>query len=243
MGTIALRYGINLSDLVAANPDVNPRAMSVGAILVIPAAPAGGVEKTPAPAAVEVSLEAPSCQVSSSGGVWCLAMVKNIQPYPVENVSVRWRLIGSDGETDPVVANTPLDRLLPGDALPVVVMFAPPLPAGWQPVYSLEAALPGQENDPRYLPVAVDKVEVDIAPGGASARVQGKILLAAAEEIEASIIRVAVTSYDDAGHPIGIRLWEGKGTINSQQGLGFDTFVYSVGGKIARVEVNAEARR
>jgi len=37
MWTIAQKFGIRLADLRAANPDVDPRAMRVGTVLVIPA--------------------------------------------------------------------------------------------------------------------------------------------------------------------------------------------------------------
>jgi LysM repeat protein len=36
MWAIALDYGISLADLQAANPDVDPRAMPVGTVLIIP---------------------------------------------------------------------------------------------------------------------------------------------------------------------------------------------------------------
>ncbi|MDA8238002.1 MAG: LysM peptidoglycan-binding domain-containing protein [Chloroflexi bacterium] len=36
MWAIAQRYGVSLADLKAANPDVDPRAMRIGTVLVIP---------------------------------------------------------------------------------------------------------------------------------------------------------------------------------------------------------------
>jgi LysM repeat protein len=36
MWAIAIRFGVSLADLKAANPDVDPRAMRVGTVLVIP---------------------------------------------------------------------------------------------------------------------------------------------------------------------------------------------------------------
>jgi LysM repeat protein len=36
MWAIALEYGISLADLRAANPDVDPRTMRIGTVLVIP---------------------------------------------------------------------------------------------------------------------------------------------------------------------------------------------------------------
>ncbi len=36
MWAIALEYGISLADLRAANPDVDPRTMAIGTVLVIP---------------------------------------------------------------------------------------------------------------------------------------------------------------------------------------------------------------
>ena len=36
MWEIAVAYGISLADLRAANPDVDPRTMRIGTVLVIP---------------------------------------------------------------------------------------------------------------------------------------------------------------------------------------------------------------
>ena len=52
MGGIAYRFGVTVADLIAANPKVNPRAMSVGTVLIIPAtghAPAAAATAEAAP--------------------------------------------------------------------------------------------------------------------------------------------------------------------------------------------------
>lgn len=48
MFSIALYYGITLDELKAANPEVNPNAMSLGTVLLIPVTPtAPSSQRTP----------------------------------------------------------------------------------------------------------------------------------------------------------------------------------------------------
>ena len=74
MSSIALEFGVSLDELVAANPDVSPNAMSVGTVLQIPSNPAGasGVS-TPSP--VPASIEQISCHPTVDGGMWCFVLV------------------------------------------------------------------------------------------------------------------------------------------------------------------------
>ena len=78
MFSIALYYGITLDELKAANPEVNPNAMSLGTVLLIPVTPtAPSSQRTPAsgltPAAADgsvVIMGEPVCYPEPLGGVY-----------------------------------------------------------------------------------------------------------------------------------------------------------------------------
>lgn len=63
---LAFRYGVKLEDLKAANPGVDPNAMSVGMQLVIPI---GGEipEVLPTPTAMPLEAKQPRCYQAGDG--------------------------------------------------------------------------------------------------------------------------------------------------------------------------------
>ena len=70
MLAIALRYGITLEELLAANPDLNPRALSVGTELIIPSGDA--VPSLPVTATPISIITRPADCYSAGDGVSCL---------------------------------------------------------------------------------------------------------------------------------------------------------------------------
>jgi hypothetical protein len=71
MGGIAFLYGISIQALMDANPDVDPRIMSVGTQLLIPAAAESASGVVPSPTPVGVLLGNPNCLRGLDEGVWC----------------------------------------------------------------------------------------------------------------------------------------------------------------------------
>ncbi len=165
---IAWRYRVSVEDLMAANPDVNPNMMSVGAKLVIPASllPEPSSEPpTPTPMPVEVGQL--HCARSEEGGVWCFLPVHNAQDVPLENISAVFRL--ADTEAKSILPKTgflPLDLLPPGATLPLVVYYPPPLPEPFQASAEVITGLPNPVGDGRYEDTQVENLTVDIPEGG-----------------------------------------------------------------------------
>jgi len=97
---VALRYGISLDELKAANPTVIPNMMSVGTVLTIPITPtppATGTNpelpvQTPDPFSPLQMAMAPICYQDALGGAYCFAQLENTSESPVENPSVRFTL-------------------------------------------------------------------------------------------------------------------------------------------------------
>jgi LysM repeat protein len=125
---LALRYGVKLEDLKAANPGVNPNAMSVGSKLVIPI---NGivVESVPTPTAMPVHASQPVCIETGDGSTWCIVAIRNVTESSLENLSAWIGLYYPQGENIvSQVAYAPLDILKPGETMPLMAYFPAPLP-------------------------------------------------------------------------------------------------------------------
>jgi LysM repeat protein len=258
---IALQYGINLEDLQAANPDIDPRFLSIGTQMIIPIG-----EEIPAilptPTPETVNWFDPLCYLTGEGGAWCFLLVENENLYAVENVSARIGLFTEEGESiTGKIAITPLNQISPGSRMPVVVFFPPPLPLGIIPRGDLLTALKVQPDDTRYLTASVSIHEVEIqSPDRNKATVTGEIQIQDISISPSSIWLVAV-AYDEEEHVVGVRKLEAD--ANNLENLGsssgnettmldnlsspeypipFEISVYSLDSPIERVEVLVEMK-
>jgi len=239
---IAARYNITLDELLAANPEVNPYLLSVGAELIIPLSEGeGGVASLGFPTPLPIEESEPNCFATSSGGLWCIWSVRNDHTTPVENLSAVVNLFGFRGEkVSSKKASAPLNVLWPGDEMPLITFFDPPVPS-WVEVQglltnSIEVAVDGK----RYLPGQVNSLQVQIAENGLSANVGGVVSLQG-EGGSASEIWVALVAYDAKGTVIGSRRWEG-GALNPGENVTFFSLIYSLGPPIDQVKALVEAR-
>ena len=240
LGSIALKFGVSINDLQAANPEISPNSMSVGQVLQIPSNPENpSGEPTPQPAPFRV--EQTACHPSTDGGMWCFVLAHNASATALENVSAQVTLIDANGNQ---VASQPalliLNILPPNTSLPMTVFFDAPIPANATPQVQVLTAIQLQANDARYLPASAQNILVQVDWNGHSAQVSGQIFLPAESKAVASVW-VAATAYDELGQVVGVRRWEG-GEIPPGTSLPFTMTVSSLGGEIARVEVVVEAR-
>lgn len=259
LGGIAYLYHVTVADIMAANPTVDPHAMSVGTELVIPAsktpqaqAAGTGTPNAAAPTPIPVTLGAAVCSRSLDGGIWCFQSVHNTQGFAVESVSARLRISGAalgqptEQTTIEQIAFLPLDVLPDGVTLALSAYFPPeqaaaisgPLQVGSE----LLNALPNP-NDGRYLPARVEQTQVRIAPDSLAAEIETEIRLEA-QNASAKRVWVAATAYDAQGNVVGTRRWENDNAhrLESGQALKITFSIYSVSGKIARVDLVPEAR-
>jgi hypothetical protein len=212
-----------------------------GQVLVIPGQQ--GFTPTlepPTPTPLPVENSTPTCLADAVGGAWCFLLVHNPLDSNLENLRAVLELTDSTGQVVATVTANGLLNLLPGGAsLPLaayVPQVSPPLQAR---VLELHA-LPVPANDTRYLPVRLEDADIQIASDGLSASVQGQILLEG--ETPAGLVWAALTAYDATGNVIGVRRWESSASIPPGVAGLLDGRVYSMGGKIVRVEVLLEAR-
>jgi hypothetical protein len=247
---IALRFGVSLEDLLAANPEVDPRFLSVDTKLIIPLKEEeSAVLMTPTPP--PVGLASPDCYRTADAGAWCFLLVENTQPYALENVSAWIRLYNSEG--DNIVEEmgiTPLNLLPAGESMPVVVFFSPPVPEDFSAYADRLTAMAVSKKDQRYLNASVTVDQVEIDPTGLQAQVLGIIELPK-KSAPANLLWLAGVAYDAGEHVVGVRKWEAAGNedgdnpayaLNSGESLPFEIEVYSLGAEINRVGVLVEAR-
>jgi len=239
---IALRYGVPLDELMAANPEVDPRWMSIGAVLVIPAAqhtPTPDPNHPPQPTPVSLQVQPPDCYPSGEGGLWCFARIENKQDFSVEGVAVNLRLFDREsGQILEQSAYPPLNLLPPGGFLPLAGYFAAPAPRSFDATVELTSALPVPPESGRYIGVTPVDIRVDIAADGLSARVSGALGLPGGD-VPARLVYVAAVAFDDAGRIVGLRRWE-SGEFAPGGSQPFELRVYTAGPPIASVSVLAE---
>ena len=241
MSSIALKFGVSIDDLQAANPEISPNAMSVGQVLNIPSNPdnpSGEPTPTPAPFTVQ-QIE---CYPTADKGMWCFVLVHNDFSDFMENVSAQVTLVDANNATlASQTALLPLNILPPDTSLPLAVFFPPEIPLDVKPQVQVLTAIRLLPDDERYLPATINNTLVEINAEGHSARVTGQVLLPGQSKA-ASQVWVAGTAYDDAGRLVGVRRWESSAGLSPGGSLPFEFMVSSIGGTIARVEFAVEAR-
>ena len=247
MYSIAFRYGIEPAALMTANPTVNPRMMSVGMTLLIPITPSP--EPTPTaslavsttPTEEEDKALVPDCYPNALGGLWCFVLVEKEEDQARENISAVVTLVGED-QTLQEVALAPLNLLPAGKSLALAAYFPPPIPAAYSATAMVDFWLPVMPGDDRYLDVALDAQEINLSENGRAARVRGEVTLPA-DQGTAQYVWVNATAFDEENHVVGVRRWESTSSLAAGETQTFEFFVYSLAGKIDRVEVLVEARR
>ena len=244
LGAIALRYGLSVEQLIAANPEVNPNLMVVGTPSKIPASQKAAATTTalPSPTPVAVSVGAVICAKAQSGGGWCLAWVRSPQDQPLESVTGQMRVMGLDGSAvQSAAAQTPLNLIPAGKALPLMAYFSQELPNPYQASVEVLTALPAADSQTRYLAVTWSEQQVQLAPDGLSAQVTGSLSLAKGQPA-AKTLSLVLIAIDAQGQVVGVRQWQAAETLEPGAALEVSLDIYSLGAAITQVEGLAEAQ-
>ena len=238
ISSIALRYGLDMNTLLSANPEIDPYALIVGDPVIIPAGSIqeqiGGLTE---PLAIDLSQ--PECFRTPEGGLWCFAVLSNPLNEAASNLAVTFKALNASIEeiashTVPAILN----KLDPGESLPVSVYFSGPLPADYHVTASLASAFPASQSGKTYFSVDTGRPAIEIS--GRLAKVTGEAVTAA-DPGKTVDVWVAALAYDINGNLVGIRRTENRVTLDEGKVLNFNLYVYSTGGVINSVIIKAEA--
>lgn len=195
---IALRFGVDLGALQAANPGVDARALQVGQTLVIP----GGNLALPTAVPVVFAIAPPTCYDTVSGTL-CLGLIGNLTIHTLQNLRVQVQLINPNGVVEDTQTSVPDQRILPsGESAPYRVQFAHPWLPGTQVTASLVSATALPDGDNTFLRLTMDNEQGTTTDGGYAITAS---LLNSTPDTAVSI-RVVATLVDSVGRVIGYRV-------------------------------------
>jgi LysM repeat protein len=238
---IAAEYGISLDTLLAANPGINPRLLGIGQQLTIPG-PEGGplIPELPTTTPIPVQVSDASCYPSLTGGLTCLASVSNPGDEAIEGVVVRFSLSPRDGGTPVSVDSyTPLNLLLPGQALPVSASFSIPSDGFPGVLTKVLSALPAAQTTNRYADVSLDETSTQSSGDKTSWTLAGEARINVPEGAEVRRLAILAMGFDASGRIVGFA--EAEPDNPSDASVPFELRLFSLGPPIARVQVVAEA--
>lgn len=235
---LAEQFKISQDDLRAANPDVSPNSMPVGATLLIPDNSNAFATRGATPTPVPVPVTQTACHPTADKGLWCFALIQNNTSDILENVSAQITLLDENNNTlASQTAFMPLDILPPTTSLPVYVFF-PNTAAGANIQVQVLSTM--QSSTSRYLPATLNNTVAQIDWNGLTAQLSGQVSLPA-ESTAATQVWVAAVAYDKDGRVVGIKRW-GGGPIQPGSSIPFSFLVSSLGSAIDAVEFVVEAR-
>ncbi|HEX9089893.1 MAG TPA: LysM domain-containing protein, partial [Anaerolineales bacterium] len=232
---LAFRYGVSLEDIQAVNPGVDPHYLTVGKQIVIPLS--GEITQTlTTPTPIPITAERVICYPNGDGSSWCIAAIHNDTQSSLENISVGIGLYNSRGESlASAVAYAPLNILRPGNTMPLMAYFAPPLPDEFQPQSQVLSGLKVEDDDQRYLDLQTNISGTDISQDGKQVIIRGEVVLPDGTSSPGQLWALGV-AYNAEGDIVGVRKWKSGGEKQ------FEITVYSLAGVINHVEVLTEAR-
>src|SRR5574341_1143096 len=237
---IAVKYGVSVEALQAANNGVQPEYLSIGAVLVIPGSEGGEVVNVgAAPTPVPIPLSAPACYPTPTAALFCFVEARNPADVAMENVSARITLAGADGmPLASAVAYSALDVIPPGAAAPLAVLFQS-APAGIAAT-GAELLTANPSSDPSAHHVLLDIPTHSGSASGTQWLVAGQVRNPSGTP--AASAWLVLTLYDQGSAITGYRKIELAGDLAPGATQAFSITAASVGGAVDHYTIIAEGR-
>ena len=241
LGGIATRFGIKVEDIQKANPGVDPNALSIGMVLIIPSASRSDGTIQPSPTPVDLQVEFPRCFYQTGGGKWCLALIDNPGPDPVSGISIRFSLYPSAMDYPSAVREIALPLMvLPAGARTAAAAFFSP-EESHEDILRVEilSAVRSAE-DAATLPLTILKETSRMLTDGMEVTVDYQVDPQAPSP--ASRLDAVLTLLDAGGQPIGFRISRIEGPVaqGAPQHLVLSAFALS--GQPVKYEFILQAR-
>lgn len=240
---IANRYGVTLDELLLANPDIDPRLLTIDQEIIIPG-PEGGtgpvVLPTPTPLPMDVSPV--SCYPIPSGGTWCIVSVINSSAEAVEGISLSISLLDSNGEVlESRPAYSPHNILPPGARMPIAIQFVPSPPETFIPVARLQSAIRSGEISGRYVLPTVSEVQSSFLDNARQLQLSGSVSITGLDQGSSMNLSLLAMGIDANGQVVGYTKWEVE-NVEGDQTMSFQMSIISLGPAIVDYEILAEGR-
>ncbi len=235
--SIAIRYGVDLADLLLANPGVNPRLLIVGDRLDLPLSGAQG--PIPSATPVPIDLSPVACYEENEELLTCLLTASVYGEFAVEGVVALVTLSDSSGQplmTEPAYA--PINLVLPAGRSVLVATFGPPQPRFSTASALTISALQASELTLRYAELDLKIEATRISLDGDHARAEGRVEVLDWASNRPVALRLVVIALDENDVPVGFRTWEAPEEGSS---FDFDVTLFSLGPPIERLEILSEA--
>ncbi|MGD8605508.1 MAG: LysM peptidoglycan-binding domain-containing protein [Anaerolineales bacterium] len=240
---IANRYGVTLDELLLANPDIDPRLLTIDQEIIIPG-PEGesGPVVLPTPTPLPMETSPTVCYPTASGGLWCILSVRNTTEEMIEGISVTIALLGASGDviqSEP--AYSPHNILPPGAQMPMAVQFAASPQENYTPVGRLLSAIRSGELTDRYVLPELDDVESTTSATSSQMMLSGTVILSGIEDGATVDLSLLAMGLDSNGQVVGYTKWTMYGLTGSQS-VPFQVRIISLGPDIADYEILVEGR-
>lgn len=237
---IALLYGVSLEELMAANPEINPRILSIDQAILIPSVEGdlpGGLIPTATP--IPLHFSSVRCYPSAAQYTWCFTSVLNDSEGWLEGISAIITFFNSEGEQiDSHLAYAPLNLLPPGSVMPLGVLVSQHVDVA---IATTNTSFFTQAVEERYISL---DLEWDVDTDQSTDTLWYGTLnigISPEEERVGEKINILITAIDSEDNVVGYRKLQLPENIGIGETVELEFEVSSLGPSIARLEVLAEA--
>jgi LysM repeat protein len=240
---IAFRYGVSMDDLLAANPGIDPRILSIDQEIVIPLGEDDPMTQLlPTATPLPLHLSDVSCYLNQADSFWCISTLENDLEEPLEAVSAILTLQDENGlSIEAKTAYSPLNLIPPGAKIPLAAIFSDFTGEFAYALIRPSTSFPAQSVDERYITYELFRDVDEPAEDFKSWRIEGRLLSKDVEGRSAARATILIVALDEKDLIIGFRKIKITTSIDAGETVNFNTEVFSLGPEIKSVEVYAEA--